>query len=846
MVIGPLLPRRLTNACINFRLSPSFVVAALLRILFLLSIIFSSTASYSDTHSSAIEKSRVTPNSYAALDSEADSIDLTTSLFWLEDKTNSLSINKVVQTEQLLNFQRNTDPVFNHGYTNAASWFYLPLHQLSMSAEEKHWILEIDYPQLDLIDVYIRRSDGNLKHIQMGDSLPYSVREFASESYLLPLNVTSDEMLEIFFRVKTSSSMQIPISINSTTRMMEKQSQHHTLYGIYFGIMGVMVLYNLFIYLSFRKISYLYFIAYVSAVAMLQASISGYAYTYLWPNSTQWVNTATPFFIVLSCFLSLQFSRKFLSLDSISFKLDTMLKNLALLCGFATVISLVISTNIGVQIGVVLMLLSTAAIFWAGIVSWKSGFSAARFFVAAWACLLPGVFIHSLASINLMPSSFLTMYAGQIGSLLEVSLLSLALADRMNFQRKDNEEAAITSRQQLEKINQELNQALDDLEQSNRLKDQFLATMSHELRTPMNGVEGSLNLIKTDSLSEKQRNYLDTAKLSAKEMTALIDSLLCFSEMQSGELDSHREAFELRTVLNPPALEFRNQCQQKGLGFNWHIDKTVPMIINGDSDQILLVLKQLIDNAVKFTQQGQIAVNISTGWDEQSQQKMLSFSVIDSGSGIPQEQLTRIFTPFQQIDGSASRSHNGLGIGLAICQQIAAMMGGRLKVDSEIGRGTEFTFTIPLSVDDNCTIVAQALEKEPPGHSTPKTILIAEDNPVNQMVLKGMLQPLNCIILTASNGEEVSQILKEQPVDLIMMDCQMPVIDGFEATRRIRSSQSVYSNVPIIAVTANAMSGDSVRCINAGMNDYIKKPIKQDVVERKVRRWLQNSKLMAS
>ncbi|ARN72961.1 hybrid sensor histidine kinase/response regulator [Oceanicoccus sagamiensis] len=837
------MPRLLKHASNNHTAAPSVGIgAALARLLslpyLLLALIFSSPYSLANTASA------LSTNDYIKLEQQLHSLDLTTSLLWLEDRTHSLNINKVLQPGQRQYFQSNTAPVFNQGYTDSSIWFYLPLEQLG-NFSDRHWVIEIGYPQLDLIDFYIRRPSGEIRHIKMGDSLPYAARDFASESYLIPINFGADKTLEIFFKVKTSSALQLPISINSAKYMMEKQSQHHTIYGVYFGIMGVMILYNLFIYFSFREVSYLYFISYVATLALMQASISGHAFTYLWPASTQWVNIATPFFISLASLLSLQFTRTFLPLKQFAYKLDQLIKNLCYLSMALAVASLILPTAMVVQLGVVLMLISCAITIYAGINSLSNHFQAARFFVAGWLFMLPGVFIHSLASINLMPSNFFTMYAGQIGALIEISLLSLALADRMNIQRKDNLESAETTQQQLEKINQELNQALDNLEQNNRLKDQFLGTMSHELRTPMNGVEGSLKLLSTDNLTDKQRNYLDTAKLSAKEMTSVIDSLLCFSEMQSGELACNREAFEFRTLLNPQALEFRHQCQQKNLDFNWHIDKSVPMIINGDSHQILLVLQQLIDNAIKFTQQGQIAVNISTGWDEQSQQQMLSFSVIDSGSGIPPEQLSTIFTPFQQGDGSASRSHSGLGIGLAICQQIAAMMGGRLKVDSAIGRGTEFTFTIPLSTDGECKAVAKTLNKEATSY-LPKTILIAEDNPVNQMVLKGMLQSLNCLILTASNGEEVSKLLNEQPVDLIMMDCQMPVMDGFEATRKIRNSQAAYSNIPIIAVTANAMSGDSVRCINAGMNDYIKKPIKQDVVERKVKRWLQNSKLMAS
>ncbi|MEE8059385.1 MAG: response regulator, partial [Pseudomonadales bacterium] len=414
---------------------------------------------------------------------------------------------------------------------------------------------------------------------------------------------------------------------------------------------------------------------------------------------------------------------------------------------------------------------------------------------------------------------------------------------RVNYLSITSQHIAKASQQKTQLANNELSKTLAKLEKNNRLKDQFLGTISHELRTPMNGVEGSLALIKTDNLNPKQENYIKTAKQSAQEMTSLVDSILRFSEIQSGALEIKREPINLRKILNPLAATFRQLCLKKGLIFSWHIDKSIPEVIESDNEQLLLILNQLIDNAIKFTQKGHVFVNINVGMDEQNQQKLLLISVIDSGEGIQPEQLDTVFNVFQQLDGNFNRNHKGLGIGLAICHQLATIMDGKLLVKSIPGEGTEFIFSLPLILSS--TTAPKEPNEQPDLPCKQKTILVAEDNPVNQLVLKGMLQNFDCIILTASNGEEVSTLLNSQPVDLIMMDCQMPIVDGFEATRKIRDSNAVYCNIPIIAVTANAMTSDSVRCLKAGMNDYIKKPINREVVERKVKRWLQHNKMTA-
>ncbi len=788
-------------------------------------------------------------SSVAALEinSETDSYPLTASMSWYQDHTRSLTIDTLINSDTAIKFTPHRQQAFNQGFIDTPVWFHIPLNQKSNNqyppSNRLPWLLTIAYPLLDVIDIYTVRANGSFSQTTLGDSQPFNQRPVKHQYFIAPLLIGENEPLDIYIRVETESYLRMPLSLVKPNLMVEQLAKSNTIYGIYFGIMAAMIFYNLLIFFAYRDSSYLLYIMYIGCFALLQGAISGHSYTYLWPNSPQTAQLSIPVLITLSCFFAIKFCSNFLSLSKNSPVFDQMLNLLSAIALLILAITFIAPYSMAIQSAMLLAILTITAIIFSASINFIRGHKIARFFLLAWICVLPGPLIHAFTAIDWLPMNFFTQNAGLAGSILEALLLSLALTDRENYLSKENQKIAKISRSQMQMINSELSETLSKLEKSNRLKNQFLGTISHELRTPMNGVEGSLDLIKTDNLTKKQQHYIETAKQSAHQMTTLVDSILRFSEIQSGELELRRERFELRKVLNPIAIEFRQLCLSKNLNFCWHIDKSVPTTTEGDSDQLLLILRQLVDNAIKFTQQGQVSINIGAGWDEYRHQQMLFFSVIDSGEGIPPEQLDTIFNAFQQLNGDYNRSYRGLGIGLAICNQLAKIMGGKLSVESTPGVGTEFIFTLPLYSCTAPTDEDQTEEQEQ--LSEQKTILVAEDNPVNQMVLKGMLQRLDCLIVTANNGEEVCQILDAQPVDLIMMDCQMPLVDGFEATRKIRESSSAYSNVPIIAVTANAMTGDSARCINAGMNDYIKKPIKQEVIERKVKRWLQNGKLAA-
>jgi len=376
------------------------------------------------------------------------------------------------------------------------------------------------------------------------------------------------------------------------------------------------------------------------------------------------------------------------------------------------------------------------------------------------------------------------------------------------------------------------------VQHSDRLKDEFLATVSHELRTPMHGIKGALELMESLGMPQDQRQYWRAAGDAADDMLRLVNDMLDFTDLQSGDLSHIERVFNLHQLVATLAERYQGLSQRKGLAFHFSEDDTIDIELVGDDQRIAHVVAHLLDNALKFTDSGSIKFAVH-GDDSRSRNHdyAVRFIVTDTGPGIPQGSVDMVFAPFRQLDGSHTRQFGGIGIGLPMCKQIVEMMGGSLHYSHAPDHGSILTVSIPLNRARNGFSQAEIAEKFASDAEMAQTrVLIVEDNKVNQMVLKGFLQRLNCHVMTAANGREALDIVGGELVDLILMDCQMPVLDGYEATRLIRQLPDPLRRIPIIAVTANAHESDRKHCLDCGMDDYLKKPVDFDTIRRKIER----------
>jgi len=789
---------------------------------------------------------------------ETRHIDVEARLEVLEDASGTLSFDDVRSGDASSRFVRaHESPSF--GFTNSVYWFRFALQSRLDHAQEL--LLEIGYPLLDEVQLFVEQPDGTYDERVLGDRLPFSDREIAHRHFVVSIRVYPRLLQHVYLRVKTESSMVVPLSLWTPRAFANSEYKRQIILGLYYGAMLVMLLYNLFVFFTIRDRSYLFYVLYVASAIVLQAAIDGFGYQYLWSGSPWFQSFCVVATMAPVCLTAAIFCRSFLDLRNTLPRWNAALNLVIVGSVLVAVMSVTTPYPIAARTATGLGLVTALLLMTIGITAWRAGQRTARFYVAAWAAFLIGITGFLVSKLGVLPHTFLTEDGQQLGSVLEVMLLSFALGDRINMMRREKAQAQARANENLEREvarqTKELREKNEQLAELDKEKTSFFSNVSHEFRTPLTLTIGPLEALLDGHygpVADSQREQLEVMLRNSRRLLRLINQLLDLTRLESGRMTASYEPREIGAFVSAVVDAFRPFARSKGLRVSTRIE--APATIYLDPDRMDKVLFNLLSNACKFTSEGEISVVVRRADEAEDR---IEIEVSDTGIGIRSEELGRIFERFRQADSSMTRAQEGTGLGLALAKELVELHGGEISATSTPGVGTTMTVVLregrahldaalvrDEATGDDAVNARAALELvelttsgarsaapaaqrggadgSKPARAARSTVLVVDDHPDMREHLSSLLSMHE--VRTAADGREALASIEADPPNLVVSDVMMPNVDGYELCAAIKGNPET-GHIPVILVTAQAALERKLEGLAARADDYVTKPFQR-------------------
>lgn len=694
---------------------------------------------------------------------------------------------------------------------------------------EFHYYMETARPMTDVVELFIvNRATGKITKKISGDAKPFEDRDFTSRKSIFELTLPPKAQFDLYLHLKSDGEVvKIPMLIYSTESYIALMSKENLFFGVFYGMLLIVAVIYFFFYLALKEKIFLFYSLYVTSVGLLQFSLDGFFYKLVVSDGSWFSKHAILLIAIVAVFMSGTYSQLYLKIKENSktiYQLFKVAYGLLIFLLFSVIFLPSILLFSYILVNVLTLVFLLLIVYSIGFLYYTKK-PVDSYFTTGILFLILGFGVFILYNFGLLPINFFTQNSSKLGTALEVIFLSLSMSNLIrNLKNEKNE---------LNRL------ALVRSEEMNDLKSYFLSNISHELRTPLNAILNLIENISTEVQDDKIRENCQIIKYSSHSLLSSVNDILDFSKIEKGELKLDKSPFNPLEVLNNLKNNAVYRAKDKGLEFEFLQSGTFPDRVEGDVNRFVQIVNNVLNNAIKFTGQGHVKFVVSCELTEGDKAHIV-LTVSDTGIGISKRKIGSIFDSFSQNNINNKRKFGGLGLGLYIVKTLVDMQKGQVQIDSKVDVGTTCVIALDFPVLKAVEIVEQskiAIEYDLSG----KSILVVEDNPINQMVIKMITKKwLNTNVTYANNGQEALDFLLETTYDLILMDLQMPVMDGYEATIAIRKGDAGMqnTNVPIVAVTADVMETTKDRVKEIGMNDYITKPIKKETLFAIVQRLL--------